>query len=311
MMKQGLKCIICCVIGLWNLVGYAQQTPHYTLHIFNNYMINPAVTGSTKCWEAKAGYRTQWMGFESAPVTMFLSAHGRLNRNKSSSKASFEGLGAYVIKDQTGPMSKLGGHLSYAFHFAVSRKVTTSIGLSFGIMQYVVDAGDLKPLNPIDPAVTSSNSILPDANAGIWTYSDDFFIGLAARQLLPLTISGTEIRMIDHLYFTAGYRFLVNRTVSIIPSAHARMGLITPLQIDVAIRVDWGNRFWIGLAYRKIDAVAGLVGFNISPLFKLGYAYDYTLSKIQGYSSNTHEIILGFQPKCNRGSSHKICPAYL
>jgi len=310
-MKQVFKYLTLCFLGLWSLSGFAQQTPHYTLHIFNNYMINPAVTGSTECWEAKAGYRTQWMGFESAPVTMFLSAHGKLNKKKSSSKASFEGIGAYVIKDQTGPMSKLGGQISYAFHFAVSRKVTTSIGLSFGAMQYSVDAGDLKPFNPTDPAVASSNSILPDANFGIWTYSDDFFIGLAARQLLPLTISGTEIRMMDHLYFTLGNRLLVNRTVSIIPSVHVRMGLITPPQIDAALRVDWGNKFWIGLAYRKIDALAGMVGFNISPLFKLGYAYDYTLSKIQGFSSNTHEIILGFQPRCNSGRNRKICPAYM
>ena len=118
-------------------------------------------------------------------------------------------------------------------------------------------------------------------------------------------------RMLDHLYFTVGYRVLVNRTISIIPSAHASMGLITPLQIDATLRVDWGNKFWIGVAYRKVEGVAGLVGFNIGPMIKLGYAYDYTLSNIGKYSSGAHEIILGFRPKCSRGNNSKICPAYM
>ncbi|MBL4657868.1 MAG: type IX secretion system membrane protein PorP/SprF [Flavobacteriales bacterium] len=261
------------------LAGFTQQTPHYTMHIFNNYMINPAVTGATQCWEANAGYRTQWVGFGDGPVTMFANAHGRLP-SKRGSKKTFEGIGAYFIKDATGPMSTLGGHVSYAFHIPMNRRLTTSIGLSAGVQQFKVDAGNLRPYNPIDPAVSSSSSILPDANFGIWMYSSDFYTGIAARQLLPLTISGTKIRMLDHLYYTVGYRMVVGRNVSLIPSLHARMGLITPIQLDATLRVDWSNKFWVGLAYRKIEGVAGLIGFNIGPRLKLGYAYDYTLSKI-------------------------------
>lgn len=299
------------VILLMPLLGLAQQTPHYTMHIFNNYMINPAVTGATKCWEANAGYRTQWVGFPGGgPVTMFANIHGRLN-SKRSNKRTFEGLGAYFIKDATGPMSTIGGQVSYAFHIPINRKYTTALGMSAGVQQFALDAGTLTPYNPIDPAVSNSSSLLPDANFGIWMYSSDFFMGAAARQLFPLTISGTGIRMLDHLYFTVGYRVLVNRTISIIPSAHASMGLITPLQIDATLRVDWGNKFWIGVAYRKVEGVAGLVGFNIGPMIKLGYAYDYTLSNIGKYSSGAHEIILGFRPKCSRGNNSKICPAYM
>jgi len=299
------------VILLMPLFLLAQQTPHYTMHIFNNYMINPAVTGATECWEANAGYRNQWVGFPGGgPVTMFANAHGRLN-SKKSNKKTFEGIGAYFIKDATGPMSTIGGHVSYAFHIPINRKYTTALGISGGVQQFAVDAGTLTPYNPTDPAVSNSSSLLPDANFGIWMYSSDFFMGAAARQLFPLTISGTGIRMLDHLYFTVGYRVLVNRTISIIPSAHATIGLITPPQIDATLRVDWGNKFWIGVAYRKVEGIAGLVGFNVGPRIKLGYAYDYTLSAIGGYSSGAHEIIVGFRPKCNGGTYSKICPAYM
>lgn len=293
-------------------IGMAQQTPHYTMHIFNNYMINPAVTGATQCWEANAGYRMQWVGFGDGPITMFANVHGRLNsKSKKGNKKTFEGIGAYFIKDATGPMSTIGGHFSYAFHIPLNRKYTTSIGISAGVQQFKVDAGGLRPYNPIDPAVSSSSSWLPDANFGIWMYSSDFFTGIAARQLFPLTLSGTKIRMLNHLYYTIGYRLLVGRTVSLIPSLHARMGLITPIQIDATVRVDWSNKFWVGIAYRKVEGIAGLIGFNMGPRIKLGYAYDYTLSKIGGYSSGSHEIILGFRPNCNTGSNRHLCPAYM
>ncbi|MBL4734202.1 MAG: type IX secretion system membrane protein PorP/SprF [Flavobacteriales bacterium] len=293
------------------LLGHGQQTPHYTMHILNNYMINPAVTGATKCWEANAGYRMQWVGFDAAPVTMFANVHGRLNK-KNSRKKTFEGLGAYFVKDATGPMSKIGGHVSYAFHIPVNRHLTTSIGISAGVQQFKVDAGSLRPYDPVDPAVSSASSLLPDANFGIWMYSEDFFTGLAARQLFPLTLSGTKIRILNHFYYTIGYRLLVNNNVSIIPSAHARIGLITPPQIDATLRVDWSNKFWIGVAYRKIEGIAGLLGLNLGPRLRLGYAYDYTLSKIGGYSSGSHEIILGYRPPCSRrGGGGKICPAYM
>ena len=46
----------------------AQQPSQYTQYIFNYFGINPAAGGSTKCLQLKAGYRRQWLGFESAPV---------------------------------------------------------------------------------------------------------------------------------------------------------------------------------------------------------------------------------------------------
>ena len=291
-------------------LSYAQQTPHYSLYVFNNYMINPAVTGTTECYEIKGGYRTQWLGFESAPQTMFISAQGRLKGKKRVKKASFEGIGGYLIKDQTGPMGNIGGHVSYAFHFKIQRNLNASLGLSIGVMQFSVISGGLSPVVTPDPAVTSTTSILPDANAGIWVYSDNFFAGLAARQLLPVNLTGTNNRLINHLYFTAGYSIRLNNGISVIPSVHARTGLLTPIQIDGTVRVDWKNKFWIGANYRKIDGIAGLVGFNITQYFQLGYAYDYTLSKIGNYSTGSHEIILSFIPACNNSRSRHICPAY-
>jgi len=308
--KTELKYTILLVLLLSAVHSFAQQPPHYTQYVFNNYMINPAVTGSKKCFEVKMGYRTQWLGFDAAPQTMFLSIHGRLRGGKKRiSKSTYEGIGGYVIKDMTGPISKLGAHLSYAFHIPINRHLTAALGLSIGIMQYTINGGLLDPVLAPDPAIVSVQSIIPDANAGVWLYSDDFFAGLAARQILPINIAGTQNKMQTHMFLTAGYRLKLYPNVSVIPAIHSKIGLITPAQIEGTLKVDYKNLIWVGVAYRKIDAVAGLLGFTVANFLSIGYAFDYTLSALKDYSSNSHEIILSINPGCNK-KKHAYCPAY-
>src|SRR5579875_900754 len=52
---------------------FAQQKPQYTQYIFNNYLINPAITGIENYTDIKAGYRNQWTGLDGAPVTMYFT----------------------------------------------------------------------------------------------------------------------------------------------------------------------------------------------------------------------------------------------
>ena len=51
----------------------AQQRPQYTQYVFNNYLLNPALSGIENYTDVKAGYRSQWTGLEGAPVTSYLT----------------------------------------------------------------------------------------------------------------------------------------------------------------------------------------------------------------------------------------------
>jgi hypothetical protein len=69
---------------------------------------------------------------------------------------------------------------------------------------------------------------------------------------------------------------------------------------------------WLGGTIRGADAAAILIGYQGQALpgntltYKIGYSYDITLSKIKGYSSGTHEIILGvcFTPKVVKATTY-------
>ena len=68
----------------------------------------------------------------------------------------------------------------------------------------------------------------------------------------------------------------------------------------------YNNSFWVGVTYRMQDAIAPMLGYRFTNAanksirgLKIGYSYDLTTSKIKGYSSGTHEVMLGycFNPK--------------
>lgn len=155
-------------------IASAQQTPMYSQYIWNAYLINPAIGGAENFLEFKSGYRSQWVGLEGAPKTLFISGNGQLgkkiinredidvvNRDKQDKKPvnrlaralgykkpaypempsnyklhAHHGVGGQLIGDQIGPFSTLAIYASYAFHLPVSRKVYASMGTFVGVKQF-------------------------------------------------------------------------------------------------------------------------------------------------------------------------------
>src|SRR5690349_12459885 len=60
--------------------SWAQQKPHYTQYILNQYIINPAITGIENYTDIKLSHRHQWVGIQDAPVTTYFSIHGPIGK---------------------------------------------------------------------------------------------------------------------------------------------------------------------------------------------------------------------------------------
>ena len=58
----------------------AQQKPHYTQYVLNQYIVNPALTGIENYVDLKLSHRHQWVGIQDAPVTTYLSVHGPIGK---------------------------------------------------------------------------------------------------------------------------------------------------------------------------------------------------------------------------------------
>jgi type IX secretion system PorP/SprF family membrane protein len=307
----------------------AQQRPYYTQYIMNNYIINPAVAGIENYWDAKASHRLQWVGLQDAPVTTYFTIHGPLSKSAydRESATSFHasgdnprgdaywrdytsvephaGVGFTILNDKTGPLNRFAAYGTYAYHMGISPTTSLSGGVSVGFTNMSLDASKLNfGGTTVDPAVAGSgviNRIKPDISAGLWLYSKDYFLGLAAQQIIPqqLAFSDNTVyvqngKLLPHIFLSAGYRMQLTDDISFLPSALVRYISPLPIGFDVNAKFQYQDLIWAGASYRYQDGFAALVGLNINHNINIGYSYDVQTSTLNTVSKGTHEILIGF-----------------
>lgn len=234
----------------------AQQRPHYTQYILNNYILNPALSGIENYMDIKISTRDQWVGLNGAPKTSYFTMQAPIGKKDyRTSSTSFDvpgenprgrqywenytaadphhGIGLMMINDHTGSFNRFTIDATYAYHLGLTPTTNLAMGFSAGITNVSLDrskhdftgSGD-----PYDPATGSSiskelNRIRPDMGVGLWLYSRNYFIGVSAQQVIPQKLTFTDDatyigkgRLVPHLFLTGGYRFLLGETVNAIPS---------------------------------------------------------------------------------------------
>jgi type IX secretion system PorP/SprF family membrane protein len=216
------------------------------------------------------------------------------------------GIGLQVINDQAGPFNNFSVFATYAYHIPLSVKTNLSAGIGLGASDLTLNTNKLVwGDNFSDNAVTGSGEIgktRVDANAGLWLYSADYFVGFSAMQLLPQKLVFTtksvgydaQGKLVPHFFFTTGYRFMLNDDVNVVPSIMVKDVSPVPIQVDLNVKAEYQDLVWIGASYRDIYGFAAMAGFNALNLFTLSYSYDYSSTAINTVSSGTHEIIIGF-----------------
>ena len=290
------KTILLLVLSGFTLSGFAQQNPQFTNFLFNAFGVNPANAGIKKCLDARVGYRTQWVGFENNPKTIFVNAHQRLE-SISKDRGIIHGVGLNIEADNTGPTSRTLMHANYAIHVPLTRKVRLSLGVALGAFQYRMDASQLNMPDPNDPIAAQSRSelIFPDIKAGVWLYSKNWFIGFSGAHLTNPTLQdiGKDTRLQPNFNLMAGYIFEGQNKMSYIPAAQLKFTGNSVPSLDVNFWADYDNRIALGVAFRSQDAVSGMLKFNFLDYFTIAYAYDFSYSRVRYGASSSHEIILG------------------
>ncbi|HSI90671.1 MAG TPA: PorP/SprF family type IX secretion system membrane protein, partial [Adhaeribacter sp.] len=185
-----------------------------------------------------------------------------------------------------------------------------------GIHQFGINRRYATTVQANDPALMGDrvNATRMDLGMGAWVYSQNFFAGVSAMQLLNNQNSFTATNTFDqpglavpHFYLTGGYRFDVNRDLTLVPSFMLKVAKpsVAP---DVNLKAILAERVWGGVSYRHQDAVSVLAGINISPMLDLGYSYDAITSELRHASSGSHEVVVGLKLQ-NRGKA--ICPQWM
>ncbi len=305
---------------------FSQTAGQYTMWFQNHYLVNPAAAGNKNYTDVSLGYRKQWAGVKNSPQTIYATGHSVLNRPKTHQRSALRlsntKNGVYrKQKDFSKPMIKhaLGGTLnsidqgafkrtealvSYAFHLPIQRDLSLSFGLSGGLNSFGFDESIATVLDERDPVyqayVAGENSNQLNINAGIYLYSDLFFVGFSSNQLLQNDLQIADIKTtaaqsnlkMQHILI-GGYNFDLTNDFRLSPNVLFRATQSNPLTYEFGANLSYQQFINGGLSYRSDDAISIQFGIQANHFLKFGYAYDYTLSELSAVASGSHEVYIG------------------
>ncbi|MEN8185718.1 MAG: type IX secretion system membrane protein PorP/SprF [Bacteroidota bacterium] len=273
---------------------FAQQDPQYTQYMYNMNVVNPAYAGSRGTLSLGLLGRTQWTDVDGAPQTFTFDAHAPLGRKL--------GAGISVIADEIGPAKEQNIYADLSYTLNTSDVGRLAFGLKGGVTLLDVNFNNI-----ILPETGTSNDDMfnenideafPNFGAGVFYYTDKFYVGLSVPNILESehidrdNINSKASEKV-HYFLTSGYVFDLSNDLKFKPSVMLKGVSGAPLSIDLSANFLMYERLELGASYRFDDSVSGLINFAVTPDFRIGYAYDYTISDFSDVDpGGSHEIIL-------------------
>jgi type IX secretion system PorP/SprF family membrane protein len=147
---------------------------------------------------------------------------------------------------------------------------------------------------------------VPDIDFGIYLLNPKYDVGLSALQLVGAAAkfgnsSYKNYWMDRHYYLFGSYDFNSGIKTILEPSVLFKISEQLKPQADIGLTYIHNQSFYAGLAYRTGGAIIANIRFKYIPgnvkmtsMF-FGYAFDFTLDKIQRSTYGTHEITIALK----------------
>lgn len=274
----------------------AQQDEAYTQYFYNKLVINPAYAGSRDAISILGLYRNQWVGFEGAPKTQSVSIHAPVFTENI-------GLGLSLIHDEIGISDNMTVNMAYAFRMQFE-KGRLALGLNGQIKRQFMDWKSTSPIEQIDGKIPYANTVIWLPNFGVGAYFDNdlFYAGVSVPHLLENkleynrtgTTAETEARQRRHIFGMAGLMLPVSEDVEFHPSLLVKYVKNSPTTVDINASFVFYRTLLTGVTYRTGDSFDMIIQLYLNNNLRIGYAHDFTTTKLSDYHSGTHEILVGF-----------------
>ena len=289
----------------------AQQEAMYTHYAFNTLSINPAYAGHRGMLSTTLLHRSQWIGFDGAPMSQsFVLSTPLLN--------DVLGLGMTLQNDRVGPTNVFSGNVNLAYKLKINKTSKLSFGMSAGINNYSRNLSALAAHENGDYAIdnNSNSSNIFDIGAGLLYTNKRFYAGVSVPRILnnhyddaatSITLGSKEKQ---HYYITAGTAFNMGKNVECKPSTFIKMVEGVHPQFDLTTMFVFNKRFELGAMFRTSDAAGILVGYTLNKSLRIGYSFDwsYGLRTFQ-YNYGSHEVMIRYD-LFKRSGDDIISPRY-
>ena len=287
------KRIIFIAILLSQVLCFSQQDSQYTQYMYNTVNVNPAYAGSRETLSVFLLHRNQWVGLDGAPVTNNVSLNTPLGDSNF-------GLGFSITNDKIGPTTENQISADLAYFIQISGNYKLSLGMKGTANFFNLDVNKLNIYDQNDPQFQNLDSeFTPNVGAGIYLFSDNTYFGVSVPNLFETkhfddnSVAITREKM--HYYVIGGHVFDISPSLKFKPAFLTKIVEGAPLQADITANFLIHDKLTLGAAYRWSAAVSGLIGFQISESWFVGYGYDMETTKLSNYNSGSHEIFLRYE----------------
>lgn len=282
----------------------AQLDAQISQHMFNRTYYNPAATGVSDYINAFVLARKQWVGWDGAPETQLASVHGYVHGMHS-------GLGLNFINDKLGFEKVQTIQAMYAYHLFLGTDTYLSMGLGGGVQNQSLDYTQQNPVDINDPNLTwdMESKWNPDFSFGLEYNYKRFKIGGSITHLGQAPDKDNPLTPGMHYYGYVRYTIPVSFDWTLVPSFFTQHS-IRSTHLEAGALAYFREQFWLGSFFRmddKVDAesLVLMAGVHIAKYFRIGYAFDYNLKYLSGYTQNTHEVFLSLQIPYKAGKYSK------
>ena len=270
---------------------FGQSIPMYSQYMYNMTNINPAYSGNRGVPSLAFIWRDQWAGLPGSPSSKNITFD-------MPSESKKMGYGIQLFDDKYVSVIKRSGvNLFYNIKVQVSERGVLSLGLKGGFYNdsKLLTNVNLGPIVAYDNAFASNmNTIVPLIGAGLYYNDDNFYAGFSAPDAVNFSNTTTynsdsilyQMNEVNY-FFTTGYSFDINEDFSIKPSMLVKFSSGAPIQFDLNTNFWLKNRVGIGASYRTGESFLGMAEVQVTPQFRIGYAYDMAFK-----TPNTSELFL-------------------
>ncbi|MEM1122779.1 MAG: type IX secretion system membrane protein PorP/SprF [Bacteroidota bacterium] len=273
----------------------AQNDVQYTHFLFNKLAFNAAYAGSAGQPTATALYRNQWISLEGAPTTATLNFHTPFFQGRS-------GFGMNITADRVGFLRSNSVEASYAYRFNIAKgKGKLSLGINGRIESGKMDWNEANPLDIGDGSIPTMEGarVNPNFGFGIYYEQSNFYLGVSLPQIMNTSIyrdfdvvsTNSDFRT---YYVMSGYLAQLTDNIKLQPGAMISFNPETPFELDMNANLIFMDAFWVGANYRLGDSFSALVQYQFTPQFRVGTAFDFTMTELNSYSNGSIEVMLSY-----------------
>lgn len=326
MNKRNTQLFLCFILSVVFMKAAAQQSAQYSQYMFNSLVINPAYAGYKETLNLSLLHRNQWVDVPGAPKTQSFIADAVVANGKI-------GLGLSAVNDKLGIENEFSVFANVSYRLKVGDESILALGLGLGAGQFGINGDKVSVDIPeTNLNVGRASSLVPEARFGVHFSNEKFYAGVSTTNLFvkDIDFSNNSQELIvsqgRHFFLTAGYLLDVSDFLKFKPSFLVREDTKGPTNLDVNNFFLLGEKVWVGASYRTSlklweksglvgnissnNSVVGLVEFFAGSSFRIGYSYDYSLSKFNGYDKGSHEFSLGFVLGGSRKNLTILSPRY-